>query len=170
MNYGKHYQRSKFTTIAIIVIAVLHLVSCSSERRLSRLLRNNPQLVKTEIRDSIVIVPSKEIDTFVVLKETHDTIQYAGVSIVRFRDSFRIIGRTQPCTTIIKQYRTTIGSDTNQRNRMGVRNKRGKSNGQKTEKRSNSPYRYFLILSLIANAYLLMTNLVLRYLNKQKDA
>lgn len=170
MNYGKHLQRSKFIANTIVVLVVLHLISCSSQRRLSRLLKNHPELNKVEVKDSVFISGGEKVDTFFIVKNTHDTIQYAGLSVIRTRDTIRIVGRTKPCTTLIKQYRVTIGDTSRKPSRAEIRKNRKEAKVKKTEQRQDSKYKYFLILSLIANAYLLMTNLVLRYLNKQKDA
>jgi hypothetical protein len=170
MKYGKHLiQRTKFTTYAIAFFGVLYLCSCSANYRLQRILKNHPKLVQSKVVDSIVIRESKIIDTQVVFKTTHDTIQYGGLSIIRTHDTIRIVGRTEPCTTIIRNRYTTLGDSSKQR-RTDNRAERRKNGGKKTEVRSNNIYRYLLIVSAIANFYLLMTNIILRYLNKQRNA
>ena len=170
MKYGKHLiQRTKFVTIAIAMLGVLHLVSCSANNRLQRILKNHPQLVQSRFRDSIFINEGKIIDTQVVFKTTHDTIQYGGLSFVRYADTIRIFGRTEPCTTIIRKQYTTFGDTTKQR-RASNRISRKENARQKTEKRQGNLYKYLLIVSVFFNGYLLMTNIILRYLNKQNNA
>jgi hypothetical protein len=170
MKYGKHLiQRAKFTTYAIALLGILHLYSCSANNRLQRILKNNPQLVQSRFRDSIFINEGKIIDTQVVFKTTHDTIQYGGLSIIRTSDTIRIFGRTEPCTTIIRKQFVSIG-DTYKPSRADNRAERRKNGGKKTEVRSNNIYRYLLIASAIANFLLLMTNIILRYLNKQNNS
>jgi hypothetical protein len=170
MKYGKHLiQRTQFVTYTIALLGVLYLVSCSANHRVQRILKNNPELVQNRFRDSIFINEGKIIDTQVVFKTTHDTIQYGGISIIRASDTIRIFGRTEPCTTIIRKQFVSIG-DTSRPSRAEIRQQRKKTKDKKTEGRSNNKYRYFLIISLVANAYLLMTNIILRYLNKQNNA
>lgn len=170
MYYGKHHQRNKFIAILLILFGVFHIFSCSSQRRLGRLLKNHPELNKVEVKDSVFISGGEKVDTFFIVKNTYDTIQYGGLSVIRTRDTIRIVGRTKPCTTLVKQYRVTIGDTSRKPSRTEIRKNRKETKVKKTEQRRDSKYKYFLIISLLANAYLLMTNLALRYLNKQKDA
>jgi hypothetical protein len=170
MKYGKHLiQRTQFVTYTIALLGVLYLVSCSANNRVQRILKNHPELVQNRFRDSIFINEGKIIDTQVVFKTTHDTIQYGGISIIRASDTIRIFGRTEPCTTIIRKQFVSIG-DTYRPSRAEIRQQRKKTKEKETERRGNNKYRYFLIISLVANAYLLMTNIILRHLNKQNNA
>jgi len=178
MKHGKHYQRSKFIALAIVILGVFHLFSCSSEyslfrnqRKLSRILKNHPELAKVEIRDSIVIVESKEIDTFFSFQTTRDTIQYAGISVIRYRDSFRFIGRTQPCTTIIRQSKTIIGDTSRKPSRAELRNQRKENKVKETAQRKDSRNKGRLILniSLLLNLYFLIS-LILWYFKKRFNA
>lgn len=170
MKYGKHLiQRTKFIAIAIVGFNLFHLVSCGANNRLQRILKNHPELAKIEVRDSIVVVEGKKIDTFFSIKATHDTIQYAGISIIRYRDSFRLIGRTQPCTTIIRQSRTVIGDTTRKPSRAEIRQQRKETKVKETEQRENRKNRYymnFLCLSIVINVYLMLRNFSLKYLNE----
>ena len=104
MYYGKNNHTFKFATILAICIGLVSLVSCSPHRRLSRLLRNHPYLVETQIRDSLVVREGKVVDTTLLIKETRDTIQLSsGTTIIRNSDTFRFITRIEPCTTFIQK-------------------------------------------------------------------
>lgn len=107
MYYGKNNHTFKFATILAICIGLVSLVSCSPHRRLSRLLRNHPYLVETQIRDSVVVREGKVVDTTLLIKETRDTIQLSsGTTIIRNSDTFRFITRIEPCTTFITKRET----------------------------------------------------------------
>lgn len=154
-------QRIKFIAYATAVFGVLHLVSCSASHRLQRILKNHPQLAQSKVVDSIVIREGKSIDTQVVFKETHDTIQYGGLSIFRIGDTIRIFGRTEPCTTIIRRQYTTIEGDKKQRGTNG-RNRWQKDVSKKAEKRQNGLYRIALILSVTLNILFILKRLLSR--------
>jgi len=102
MHYGKN-RTTKFSTILCFGIVMGLFYSCSPHRRFARLLRNHPYLLQVQVRDSFVVREGKVIDTTLLIKETHDTIQYGGTTIIRTSDTFRFITRIEPCTTFIQK-------------------------------------------------------------------
>ena len=170
MKYGKHLiQRTKFIAIAIVGFNLFHLVSCSSHNRLQRILKNHPELNRVETKDSVFITGGEKVDTFFIVKKAHDTIQYGGLSVIRTRDTIRIVGRTRPCTTLIKQYRVTIGDTSRKLSKAEIRQQRKETKVKETEQRENRKNRYymnFLCLSIVINVYLMLRNFSLKYLNE----
>jgi hypothetical protein len=102
MHYGKN-RTTKFSAILYFGIVMGLFYSCSPHRRFARLLRNHPYLLQVQVRDSFVVREGKVIDTTLLIKETHDTIRYAGTTIIRSSDTFRFITRIEPCTTFIQK-------------------------------------------------------------------
>jgi hypothetical protein len=102
MHYGKN-RTTKFSAILYFGIVMGLFYSCSPHRRFARLLRNHPYLLQVQVRDSFVVREGKVIDTTLLIKETHDTIQYGGTTIIRTSDTFRFITRIEPCTTFIQK-------------------------------------------------------------------
>lgn len=112
MHYGKHHRTNHFITILIASIGLFLLNSCSPHKRLVRLLKKHPHLIENRVKDSIVIRQGKVIDTTLLIKETHDTIQYGGTTIIRTSDTFRFITRIEPCTTFIQKRETIFPKET----------------------------------------------------------
>jgi len=106
MLYGNH-SRNQFITTCIFYLLLLCGTSCSPYDRLQRLLKNHPYLVENKVRDSVVVRQGKVVDTTLLIKETHDTIQLSsGTTIIRSSDTFRFITRIEPCTTFITKRET----------------------------------------------------------------
>jgi len=121
MHYGKHHRTNRFITILIASIGLLSIHSCSPNKRLVRLLKKYPYLIENRVKDSVVIRQGKVIDTTLLIKETHDTIQYAGTTIIRTSDTFRFITRIQPCTTFIQKRETIFPKETKKDAEKGQR-------------------------------------------------
>ena len=111
MHYGKN-RTFKLTTILCIGCVMALFYSCNPHRRFARLLRNHPYLLQTQIRDSFVVREGKVVDTTLIIKETHDTIQLStGTTIIRTSDTFRFITRIEPCTTFIQKREIILPKD-----------------------------------------------------------
>ena len=107
MHYGKHHRTNSINAFFIASISLLCLGSCSPYKRFNRLLKKHPYLIQTSIKDSVVIREGKVLDTTLLIKETHDTIQLStGTTIIRSSDTFRFITRIEPCTTFIQKRET----------------------------------------------------------------
>jgi len=143
MHSGKN-RTTKFTTLFCIGCVMVFCYSCSPHRRFARLLRNHPYLIQTQIRDSFVVREGKVIDTTLLIKETHDTIQYGGTTIIRTSDTFRFITRIEPCTTFIQK-------------REIILPKERKETGEKRSK-----WEIYQIISFIVLCVLLTLSLIVR--------
>jgi hypothetical protein len=143
MHYGKN-RTTKFSAILYFGIVMGLFYSCSPHRRFARLLRNHPYLLQVQVRDSFVVREGKVIDTTLLIKETHDTIQYGGTTIIRTSDTFRFITRIEPCTTFIQK-------------REIILPKERKETGEKRSK-----WEIYQIISFIVICVLLTLSLIVR--------
>ena len=87
--------------ILLIYFMVFCAVSCSSEHRLLRILKNNPTLYEIFRNDSIYVRDVRVTDSVFFFQKEQDTIKFEYATIYRHADTLRIRQSCPPCTTYI---------------------------------------------------------------------
>ena len=78
-------------------------MSCSPQHRLSRLLKNNPNLYEIFRHDSILVRNEILSDSVFFFKSEKDTIVFNNATIFRHFDTIRLRQSCPPCTTYLSK-------------------------------------------------------------------
>lgn len=104
-----HYTAAVWRRAAALGCIVFALISCSPEKKLQRLVKKHPELLKKDtiyIHDTIL---TKEIktDTFFVSKKTTDTFyldkEKLKIQIIRQRETIRVSAQVKQDTIFIEK-------------------------------------------------------------------
>jgi len=103
-------------------LVVLLGQSCGPERRLHRILSNNPHLSEIRSKDSTVIRTYQTFDTTYCLAQKTDTLRTEHFEFIRTDSTIRIRGGCPACTTqIIQPTKLIQTSKTQEVNRLTLR-------------------------------------------------
>lgn len=131
--------KNKYDSYIIICITLFFVFGCSPEKRIDRILKRNPDLFQTTIKDSFTIKSSQVFDTTFVASKT-DTIFFKDVVIIKKDSLISVIYKTAPCTTYVKytiyQPKETILKETT-----------------KEEKRNNFFYKLIILFFVIGTVF-----------------
>lgn len=111
-----------FLGIAVLIMLMLFLNSCSAEKRLARLLRHHPGLVKVDTvwgKDTIVI-RERRIDTLFYYAQTDTIIKEQNGAVIKyyFNSSDSTVFLEGKCKgdTIVKMYPVVVNSVVSEKN------------------------------------------------------
>ena len=96
MNYGT------YRNFCILVMGIC-FCACSPQYRISRLLKNNPDLYEIFRHDSVYIRDVNSTDSVFFFTKEKDTIVFSNATIYREFDTLRLVQSCPPCTTYLSK-------------------------------------------------------------------